>query len=271
MWQGQSGHRGAVDVKGSIEVVEDGGMKRVILIAAVVALCCTPSVAHAVTPPDSDAPPGADAMWLPEEEWVMERWMPFDEDRLVARIGMSHVTLYTRLKQGNRSIADIARGRRVSLTAEFLVQPLRKRTSEANWRTLRDRARRVLTQRHLAEHLIGHQYHHWAIWKDPTKIWGTEFKVLRDQGLDAPAISARVGPSREVLARRILAALEATGQRGVSVGSLTHRQARLLRDRHRANISEIVGTAVIPRRTRLRRVVTPDSSYLLCALRSTAR
>ncbi len=205
-------------------------------------------------------------MWLPDEEWVMERWMPFDEDRLLTRLRISRVELYTRLKLGNQSIGQIAQGRRIAVTAGFLVQPLRGRTSRANFAVLRSRARRVLTQRHLAEHMIGHQYHHWAIWRDPTSIWGPSFRALRDSGLDAPAISARVDVGREELARRILSALDTAGRRGLALGAMPHSQARRLQAAHRENIAELVGSPTLTLRASARR----GSDYRVCLLRSGA-
>src|SRR4051795_12679354 len=58
-----------------------------VTLAATV-LAAAPIEAQAASgPPDPDAPAGASGQWLPDEEWVMQRWTPFDETRLYDLLG----------------------------------------------------------------------------------------------------------------------------------------------------------------------------------------
>src|SRR4051794_13519747 len=106
------------------------------LLAVAVALGTAPAAARAERP-DSDAPAGAPTDWLPHEEWVMERWMPFDTDRLSAIIGLNRTDIYFYLRgtdahKSDKTILDLARNRGIptkSLVSRLLSRRRRSVTS----------------------------------------------------------------------------------------------------------------------------------------------
>ena len=64
-------------------------------VAVIVALLLFPSVASAqgakpqTQSLDSEAPPGSPPHWLPNERWVMQHWIPYDETRLYSLLGIT--------------------------------------------------------------------------------------------------------------------------------------------------------------------------------------
>jgi hypothetical protein len=60
---------------------------------------------------DSEAPPGAPPHWLPNERWVMQHWLPFDEARLYALLHSSRGEVWRWLRDDTRTLADLARER----------------------------------------------------------------------------------------------------------------------------------------------------------------
>jgi hypothetical protein len=44
--------------------------------------------------PDSLAPKGAPAHWLPPEDWVYNHWLPNDETRLYSLLGITRLHLW---------------------------------------------------------------------------------------------------------------------------------------------------------------------------------
>ncbi|MDP9293388.1 MAG: hypothetical protein M3O90_03015, partial [Actinomycetota bacterium] len=62
------------------------GGKTSVLGLVALALLAIPAAAQTQLPAksqtaslDSDAPPGAPPHWLPNEPWVMQHWLPYDE------------------------------------------------------------------------------------------------------------------------------------------------------------------------------------------------
>src|SRR4051794_25712443 len=109
-----------------------------------------PAVA-AARPPDADAPVGASPDWLPPEEWVQERWLPFDQSRLYQVLAVDGAQVARFLAEGQRTLVDLARSRGVpirSLVGE-IVGPRPRALTHAEWTTLRSRTGRVLDQGHL--------------------------------------------------------------------------------------------------------------------------
>src|SRR4051794_28862274 len=116
--------------------------------------------------PDTDAPPGAPPTWLPEEQWVQERWMPFDERRLYRELRSDRPAVYRFLWNGDRTLLDLARSSGVPVRglAVRLVGPRpRSKRAREHWSIRLARANRVLDQGHLAEHLIGHSFHQLSV------------------------------------------------------------------------------------------------------------
>ena len=221
-----------------------------LLITIAASLVVGSAAAHAASgPPDSDAPPGASGQWLPAEEWVMERWTPFDEARLYELLGTTRVGTERWLadSRGRRSLAELARRRgigRGTLTRRLLA-PVRGNMSRSRYERLRERTRRMLTQSHLSQHMLFHTFHTWAVRAAARRTLGlspAEWKKLRDRprgqgpGLTVAEIARRRGVPVERLRRPVLAAIERTTARGVRSGATSPAQAALQLEEQRWKI-----------------------------------
>lgn len=241
---------------------------RPLLLGLLLLALALPATASAELRPDTAAPPDAPAFWLPSEEWVMERWMPFDGARLSEELGMTREDVYYYLLRGHGNLESLARRQGVPVAglAERLLEPRRHSVAAATWPLLLDRTRRMLDQRHLAEHVIGHAFHHWSIWRRPERIWGPRYHDLYARGLSYPQITRRVGVPRRTLRRRILRALARGRRRGLRTGALSVREAAVMEAWQQAAIDELVGgrrRAVAASAGALRASAAPP---LLCAL-----
>ena len=56
---------------------------------------------------DSDAPPGAPPHWLPNERWVMQHWLPYDEQRLFSLLGVDRGVIWRQLRDDTRNLAQL--------------------------------------------------------------------------------------------------------------------------------------------------------------------
>lgn len=232
---------------------------RWILLALLVALLAfVPQPAGAQLRPDSNAPAGTtDPMWLPDEEWVMERWLPFDEDRLYTALRMTRVEVYWYLKPGYGSVADLARSRSIdtSRLARWLVSNREADVTRSAFRILLARTRRVLSQRHLAEHLLGHPWHRWTIVRHMSEIFGPTYERMRESGVPVEQIALHVDVPPDVLRTRILTRLRVSGQRGVARGEMSRWQAQTIARQDARQVQQWV----------------QGTQPLLCDLRGTAR
>jgi len=194
-----------------------------------------PAAAQAAQP-DSDAPPGASSEWLPAEPWVDERWLPLDEAALYAALRTDLYELYMFLFSSDRTVVDFARRRgiRTAGLAARLVGPRGRATSE-EWRMRRRNARRVLDQGHLAEHMIGHAFHHGVVITRSQAIFGVDpdtYQRLRyADGLTPAQTARRAGKSLRAVRADLLAELAATGRDGLRAHQLSRAQFRA-RQRH---------------------------------------
>lgn len=162
-----------------------------VLLAVVAAIVPATAQAH-----DSLAPRGALHSWLPREDWVYRHWLPFDEWRLKQRLGLSGRQLESYLMNDHRSLAALAhrRGLSVRRLADELIAPLLERT-RVDPDVLRDRATRVLTQGHLAQHMFFHPYHGLDMRTPARAVFGLDpdaYYDLRKAG-GTPAEAARLG------------------------------------------------------------------------------
>ena len=146
-------------------------MKR-LLTACLLIFVATLAPANATPPPDSDAPPGARWDWLPDEEWVMERWTPFNEQSLYTELGLGEHDVIVWVSN-DKALLSLARRKHVPLRnlAARLVRdswgviPAKRRA------TLELRATRVLTQPHLGQHMLRHEFHTWSVWRHTHEIF----------------------------------------------------------------------------------------------------
>jgi hypothetical protein len=61
---------------------------------------------------DSDAPAGSPPHWLPGEQWVMQHWLPYDEQRLYSLLGVDRGVIWRQLRDDTRNLAQLAVGSR---------------------------------------------------------------------------------------------------------------------------------------------------------------
>ncbi len=219
-------------------------MKRLIAVAALVAaLTGTASASAQLQLPakpqsaslDSEAPNGAPPHWLPNERWVMQHWLPYDERRLHALLGVKRGDVWRWLRDDTRSLADLARtrGKDPEELAAALVEPWRGRLREPHrLAMLQRRALRTLTQGHLAQHIFFHSLHQNAIPDHAPAIFGVtsreEFQALRRAELSPVQICRLNGLSRSHAEREAVATLRAELRRGVEGQAIPAGQARLL-------------------------------------------
>jgi hypothetical protein len=205
-------------------------MSRRLLIATLVALTIAPAAAIAA---DSHAPKGARGDWLPTSEWVMSSWLPFDEARLDALLHTNRTELAAWLND-ERSLGALAAERghadRRKL-ADALVATRLATASTAMKRTLRARALDMLTQPHLARHVLFHIYHTPAIARHARDIFGISprsYRMLRDSGTTPQQIAA-AGHRKLAQARAALRdILVRRGDQAVRIGAMSRRQANTL-------------------------------------------
>src|SRR3954451_17871413 len=57
---------------------------------------------------DSEAPPGSPPHWLPNETWVMQHWLPYDETRLYKLLGGTRGDVWRWLRDDTRTLAGLA-------------------------------------------------------------------------------------------------------------------------------------------------------------------
>lgn len=193
-----------------------------ILAAAACLVAAVPAVGH-----DSLAPRGAQHSWLPDDAWVMQHWMPFDETRLYAAIGIDNVALERWLRDDHRTIAQLAR-RRTGTGPQELADHLVAPAPSARRPELRRRTIRVLTQGHLAQHMLYHYFHIVDIRRSTRRIYGLRWRdvvKLRLRGLTPIQVGRAGGRSRSQVRGGLRRALRAQGERGVRLGATTPDQA----------------------------------------------
>src|SRR5689334_1768015 len=222
-------------------------MRRALALAVVALGLAVPATAGAASP-DSLAPKNAPPHWLPPEAWVYNHWLPFDEQRLYAALGTDRAGVWRQLRDDHHTLAElvVARGSTPAAVAAQLVEPWRGQVSDARLATLRERAERVLTQGHLAQHVLFHSLHQFAIPSAAGGVFGVpdvEFRALRRTELSPFEIGALHGRSpgevlrmcREVLRDRALA--------GVAGHATTAAQGRLQLRRQLAQLPRWLGQA----------------------------
>src|SRR5690349_1880058 len=92
---------------------------------------------------DSLAPKGALPHWIPNDDWVYEHWLPYDETRLYAVLGIDRGQMWRYLRDDAvHDLAQLAheRGLTAAQLADRVMAPRRKDLSETRFRQLRARA-----------------------------------------------------------------------------------------------------------------------------------
>jgi hypothetical protein len=213
----------------------DGGMRMglvaVLAWAAVlvVAVTAVPSGAH-----DSRAPRGAHHHWLPNEPWSHKHWVPYDESRLYAILGIDTQTLFDWLADDHHTVAQLARQRGVDPRglAKRLMKPRRSSLSAAQYRVLLDRAERTISQGHLGQHVFFHVFHGVHLNGHENghieHLFGTDratYNRLRQKGWSPNRIAERYGRSTEALREHVVRALADQSAQGVREGAHSQSQA----------------------------------------------
>jgi hypothetical protein len=205
------------------------------LIAVVVCLAAAGSAsAH-----DSLQPPGTLHGWLPNEEWVMQHWVPFDETRLYAALRTDNVALERWLRDDHRTIADLAtwRGIDPDALADHLAEPWRDAVSPEQFSVLRERTGRMLTQGHLAQHVLFHYFHGTNLASRTQAVLGFDyasFVALRAQGLTILEVARRGGRSPAQAAAGVRAALVDGAALGVARAEQSPSQSAFMLHRRTA-------------------------------------
>jgi hypothetical protein len=246
---------------------------RVLVVSAAVCalLSVTISIASAgPVRPDSAAPAGAAADWLPPESWVMERWVPFDESALQRIFGQSTAVLTGELDRTGLTLDDLARQRGVparTLAARLVASRHLPRRSQLRTTLLR-RTKRVLSQSHLSVHLLSHVFHTWTVTRRTQTVFGVSLARFRQlyfvEGLTMQRIAAAGGVSATGLRRRAVHAAEVSGGMGVRNGAMSAAENRVMRARDRRNYESWAAYHVPVRRTATAAAASTRIAY--CAL-----
>ncbi|MDQ3933985.1 MAG: hypothetical protein M3340_05070 [Actinomycetota bacterium] len=210
-------------------------MRALVAIAVLALACALPAAASAH---DSLAPRGAEHRWLPSERWVQKHWMPFDESRLYELLGVDTRAVFQWLSNDHRTLAQLARRRGVSPRplAKRLMEPRRESLSRREYRLLRSRTERVLTQGHLAQHVFFHVFHGSHLTGHENghiaHLFGVdrhEYNRLRQRaGLSPYQIAKRHGRPRDGVRRHVVEMLRAEAALGVRAGAMSSGQADLI-------------------------------------------
>lgn len=207
---------------------------------------------------DSLAPVGAGDRWLPQESWVTHHWLPYDEHRLLRKLRLSRIALLKWLRDDrHHQVSQLlhARGLRVGVVADYLVAPWSGEIERSQYARLRDRARRTLTQGHLAQHVFFHYLHQSEITAHAVEVFGAtpaEYKRLRAVGYTPAEIGALHGRRRSSVAGAILSVCRLSAQAGVSTRETPARQAaRFLRRQRSARSRYLDQVLHAPRRLHL--------------------
>jgi Tol biopolymer transport system component len=186
---------------------------------------------------DSEAPPGAPPHWLPNENWVMQHWLPYDETRLYSLLGIDRGDVWRWLRDDTRTLAGLAQlhGWEPAALARELVAPWRGHLREpGRLKLLESRALRTLTQGHLSQHMFFHSLHQNAIPDAAPKIFGTstsQFRYLRRSELSPLMICRLNGLSRTHAATSAEEALRAMVARAVNGQAMPAAQGERLLQR----------------------------------------
>jgi hypothetical protein len=221
-------------------------MRRAVLVSTVLACLALPAAAAAQ---DSMAPHGADPSWLPNEEWVNLRWLPWDEERLYAlmRTDRGEVFRWVRIDAHNSlwRLAKTKGVRDLDRLAARLVAPRARTVGPTMAKVLRRRARRTLTQAHLGQHLLFHDLHQTAISDRAERIFGVPrrqmFYDLRRAEVSPLQIGEIFGRSRVELAQGCVRALRDAMRRGIRKGAISRAQGELMLARQLSQIPRWLG------------------------------
>lgn len=245
-------------------------MLRVALLIAALLSVLVVSPTSAQLRADPAAPPGASADWLPSEEWVMERWLPFDQTDLLAMLGLDAPALWKLIGRTGRSIDGVAAARGVPRhrLAHRLVNARSSQFDATPRHVLITRANRVLSQPHLAEHVLFHPFHTWSVLRNTREVFGVPQAAFDDllqrRHLSFIEIASTAGIDRAELRRRALRHAAHGARKGMREGAITPTQAKAMRRLDIASFDQWSQYRLERSRTRARSAVRRSS--FLCPL-----
>ena len=191
---------------------------------------------------DSLSPPGAAHTWLPDEDWVMRHWLPFDERALTARLALRARDLEAYLYNDHHALSDLARARGLdpAQLRDELVAPWRPLVDDERYALLRDRTERVLTQPHLAQHVFFHVFHDAAVAHAAQGTFGlpvATVQQMRADGLTPLEVAARGGVSATAVRASVLHHLAHEHELGVRRREAWPEESRRMLARQVARLS----------------------------------
>jgi lambda repressor-like predicted transcriptional regulator len=186
---------------------------------------------------DSLAPPEAPHQWLPDEPWVKEHRIPFDERRLDRVLDLRGGELEAYLFDDHHTLAALAerRGISVDALADYLVAPWTGRVSEGRMAELRDRTVRLLTQGHLAQHVFFHIFHRFGLHPVAPRMFGVNaahLDRLRKRGFTPLQVASRHGgATRRAMIAALRRLVRARNRRAVAMRESWPSEARRMQAR----------------------------------------
>jgi hypothetical protein len=209
--------------------------RRLALLALVVLAGALASPAGAA---DSLAPRAAQHNWLPKEGWVWMYWLPFEEPELAAALGIDDAGLRGFLADDKHVLATLARRRgwKLKPLARHLTRRFDGRVAPERLANLRWRAERMLTQGHLAQHVLFHTFHGPAVPAHAAELFGLprdNFLAARQAGSTPAAIARARGRDPAAVGAGVLALLADEAAQGVRTRSQSRAQARRMLARQR--------------------------------------
>ncbi len=210
-----------------------------------------PAAAHEHPPqagraPDSDAPAHAAPHWIPNDDWVRQHWVPFDEVTLHAVLRTDRRELWRHLRDDTHTLAMLG-AERGWPDAEALAARLvaSRHVPAAQRRVLRARTLRVLTQGHLSQHIVFHTLHQDAGPRRAREVFGVattaEFQRLRRLDLSPLRIGRLHGRTRASMQAGIERALRAAAARGVRGGDVSARESAVFLQRQLRQVPRWLG------------------------------
>ena len=198
------------------------------------------AVAHGSGPArisqDPLAPAGAGPRWLPCEDWVMYHWVPYDERQLFSMLAMDRAAVERWLADDDvHTLAQLVRRRGLDPgdTAQELVSAWAGEAPAQQRASLVDRARRTLTEGHLAQHLFFHFAHYPAVALRARAVFGIaplSYQRFRLAGWTPSEIARHHGRSPSSVRRLTVPILRDGARAGVAGFETPSAQAgRLLR------------------------------------------
>jgi hypothetical protein len=178
---------------------------------------------HTAMQPDSNAPAGAPAHWLPKDAWVMQHFLPFDEARLYDLLDVSRKDLRKHLKTHGNTIAQLAASHGYPDQDPLVAALLGDRANA----TLEARTKDVLTQSHLAQHVFFHLFHVPTIAKHAEDLFGVSKKAFR-QARKAGKTPLEIAKEPTKLEQRVQQLLQDGYDDAVERGDTTAVQAKTM-------------------------------------------